>query len=322
MRNQDLCYVGVDVAMDWLDVGLYPGDNVRRFANKACGVADLVKWLKGYDVAKIVIEATGGLEYIAASALKAAGFAVAVVNPARTAAFRRMAGKIAKTDAIDARLFALFAARMNPDAGGVPDERQKQLKELIARRRQLVDLVVQERNRLASAYDDEVKLSLRAMIATLTAERTRVETLLIKAIEGSDDLGESYRLLKTIPAIGPIVAATLITELPELGRLTPKEIASLAGLAPHNKDSGKTRGIATVKGGRSCVRAALYMSAIVAIRRNPVMKETYQRLVDNGKPKKLALVAVMRKLVIVANQIVKTERPWQDDYKQTTLKSV
>ena len=317
MVIKDPCYVGIDIAMEWIDVGLYPADKVRRFANKPYALADLLEWLKGYDVAKIVIEATGGLEYLAAQTLKAAGFAVAVVNPARTAAFRRVAGRITKTDAVDARLFALYAARMNPEAGGVPDERQKQLKELIARRRQLVGLLVQERNRLASAYETEVKLSLQATITMLTRERTRIETLLVKAIEASPDLAEPYRLLKTIPAIGPIVAATLITELPELGRLTPKEIASLAGLAPHNKDSGKTRGVASIQGGRACVRAALYMSAIVASRRNPVMKETYQRLLTNGKPKKLALVAIMRKLVIVANQIVKTNRPWQEDYQQT-----
>lgn len=308
-------YVGIDVAMEWLDVALHPQGKSFRFANSVAGIADLAAMLAPFGIAKIVLEATGGLEYAAALYLKRGGLPVAVVNPARTAAFRVMTGKITKTDATDAKLLALFAQKMEPEAGGVPDEEIKKLKELIARRRQLLDLLVQERNRLQNTYDPSVKQSVQAMIGHLKQERERIETLLIAAIEALPDLRTHYHLLKTIPAVGPVVAATLVTDMPELGTLTPKQIASLAGLAPHNMDSGKSKGKAATRGGRTCVRAALYMAAIVAIRRNPVMKDFYQRLVASGKPKKLAIVAVMRKLVIVANQILKTKRPWQNDYK-------
>ena len=196
-----------------------------------------------------------------------------------------------------------------------PCSRRRWSRRRAACRRQLVDLTVQERNRLQNTYDPAVKRSVQAMIGHLKQERERIEILLIAAIEALPALREHYHLLKTIPSIGPIVAATLVTEMPELGTLTPKQIASLSGLAPHNMDSGKTKGKASIRGGRACVRAALYMAAIVAIRRNPVMKDFYQRLLAKGKPKKLAIIAVMRKFVIVANQIVKTKRPWQTDYK-------
>lgn len=308
-------FAGIDVSMDWLDTALHPQGKSWRFANSVAGIAEMAAVLADFKIEKIVLEATGGLEYAAALYLKRAGFSVAVVNPARTAAFRVMAGKITKTDATDAKLLALFAQKMEPEEGGVPDEDHKKLKELIARRRQLVDLLVQERNRLQNTYDPAVKKSVQAMIAHIGQEREHIEILLIAAIETLPDLRESYHLLKTIPAVGPVVAATLVTEMPELGTLTPRQISSLAGLAPHNNDSGRTVGKAGIRGGRACVRAALYMAAIVAIRRNLVMRDFYKRLVESGKPKKLAIIAVMRKLIIVANQIVKNKQPWQNDYK-------
>lgn len=319
MNEYEPCFAGIDVGMAFLDVALYPQGAVTRFDNHAEGIAALLAWLCAHQPVKIVIEATGGLEYEASRALKDKGFAVAVVNPARTAAFRAMAGKIAKTDRLDARLLAEFAARMNPDEGGIPDEGQKRLKDLVARRRQLVALIVEERNRLPSATDHAVKSSLQAIIALLNAERIKIEAELVAQIEQDAVLAHRYKLLQTIPAIGPVVATTLVTEMPELGTMTPKEVASLSGLAPHNNDSGKRRGVRNIRGGRSCVRAALYMAAIVAMRHNPAMKETYLRLVANGKPKKLAIVVIMRKLVIVANQIVKQDRPWQHDYKMEKI---
>lgn len=315
MVKSQATYVGIDVALEWLDVALHPQGQAFRVANSVAGIKEMTTILKAFSVNKIVLEATGGLEYAAALYLKRAGLPVCVVNPARTAAFRVMAGKITKTDAVDAKLLALFALKMNPEDGGVLEEDHKKLKELIARRRQLVELMVQERNRLQNTYEPTVKLSVQAMIRYMKQERERIETLLIAAIEALSGLREQYHLLKTIPAIGPIVAATLVTEIPELGTLTPKQIASLSGLAPHNIDSGKTKGKAGIRGGRTCVRAALYMAAIVAIRRNPIMKDFYQRLLANNKPKKLAIIAIMRKLVILANQIVKNKKPWQSDYK-------
>lgn len=318
-HDNEPCFVGIDAGMAFLDAALYLQGMAKRFDNHADGIAALLDWLSLYDPVKVVIEATGGLEYDAARKLTDAGFAVAVVNPARTAAFRAMAGKIAKTDLLDAKLLAEFAARMNPEPGGVPDEGQKRLKDLVARRRQLVALIVEERNRLPSATDAAVKRSLQAIIAMLNEERLKIEAELIAQIEQDAALAHRYRLLQTIPAIGPIVAATLVTEMPELGTMTPKEVASLSGLAPHNNDSGKRRGIRNIRGGRSCVRAALYMAAIVAMRHNTVMKDTYTRLLANGKPKKIAIVVLMRKLMIIANQIIKQDRPWQPNYKMEKI---
>lgn len=311
-------YVGIDVSLDYLDLALYPLKKTERFENSVSGIAELCQLLAVYTVEKVVLEATGGLEYAAALQLKKQGFVVCVVNPARTAAFRVMQGGLTKTDARDARLLAEFGKRMEPEAGGVLDEDQKRLKELVVRRRQLVSLIVQENNRQLLMTSPEMKRSLKTVITALKEELSHIEVLLLSAIHAVDELRKRFNLLKTIPAIGPVVAATLITEMPELGQLSRKQAASLTGLAPHNQDSGKKQGYARTQGGRRTVRSALYMAAVVAMRRNPVMKIFYERLVASGKPKKLALVAVMRKLIIIANQILKTQRPWQEDFKLTT----
>lgn len=308
-------YVGIDVSMDYLDVGLYPTNKAGRFANSVSGISELCDFLKGYSVGKIVLEATGGLEYAAALYLKKQGFAVSVVNPARTAAFRVMCGTRTKTDAVDARMLAEFAKRMEPQEGGVLDEKQKRIKELVVRRRQLVSQVVQESNRLSTLHSPEIKRSVKTVIAALKDEQARIEALLLLAIQEVAELKERFNLLKTIPAIGPVVAATLVTEMPELGNMSRRQVASLTGLAPHNQDSGRKQGYAKTQGGRRTVRSALYMAAVVAMRRNPVLKSFYERLVNSGKPKKLALIAVMRKLIVIANQILKHKQPWQEDFK-------
>jgi transposase len=311
-------FAGIDVSVDTLDLGLYPSKRTERFENSAFGISELCEFLKGYSIEKIVLEATGGLEYAAALQLKKEGYAVAVVNPLRTAAFRTMQGNLTKTDAMDAKLLAEFAKRMEPEEGGVLDEGQKRLKELVARRRQLVSFIVQENNRQLLATSAEIKQSLKTVITALKEELSHIEVLLLSAIHEVDELRKRFNLLKSIPAIGPVAAATLVTEMPELGSLNRKQATSLTGLAPHNNDSGKKKGYARVQGGRRTVRSALYMAAVVAMRRNPVLKPFYERLVAAGKPKKLALVAVMRKLIIIANQILKSQRPWQEDLKLTT----
>jgi len=318
MTLEQTQYVGIDVSLDYLDVGLYPLKKVERFENSASGILELCEFVKAYTVEKVVLEATGGLEYSAALTLKKQGFAVCVVNPARTAAFRAMQGNLTKTDAQDAKLLAEFAKRMEPEEGGVLDENQKHLKELVVRRRQLVGLITQENHRQLLMTSPEMKRSLKTVVTALKQELSYIEVLLLSAIHAVDELRERFNLLKTIPAIGPVVAATLVTEMPELGNLTRKQATSLTGLAPHNNDSGKKQGYARTQGGRRTVRSALYMSAVVAMRRNPVLKSFYERLVLSGKPKKLALVAVMRKLIIIANQILKSQRPWQEDFKVMT----
>jgi transposase len=310
-------YVGIDVSLDTLDVGLYPLKKVERFENSLFGISELSHFLKTYSVEKVVLEATGGLEYSAALSLKNQGYSVCVVNPRKTAAFRLMHGNLAKTDALDALLLAEFAKRMEPEEGGVLDENQKRLKELVVRRRQIVSMTIQERNRLGKTTSAELKQSINRVLTALKEEQSHIEALLLAAIYEIPELKERFTLLQSIPAIGPVVAATLVTEMPELGNLTRKQAASLTGLAPLNRDSGKTTGYARTQGGRRTVRSSLYMAAVVAMRRNARMKILYERLVAAGKPKKLALVAVMRKLIIIANQILKTQQPWKENPKIT-----
>lgn len=309
---------GIDVSLDTLDLGLYPSKKTERFENSAYGIAELSDFLKAFSIEKIVLEATGGLEYPAALHLKQKGYGVCVVNPGRTAAFRAIQGQIAKTDALDALLLAEFAKRMEPEEGGVPDENQKRLKELVVRRRQLVSMTIQETNRLGGTHSAEIKRSAQTVITALKQEQSHIEALLLTAIYDVPELKERFNLLKSVPAIGPVVAATLVTEMPELGQMTRQQAASLTGLAPHNNDSGKRNGHARIRAGRHSVRSALYMAAVVAMRRNPVLKPFYERLVAAGKPKKVALTAVMRKLIIIANQILKSQRPWQEDFHLTT----
>ena len=307
-------FVGIDVSQDWLDVWLHPINKHFQVDNSPKGVQRLVQALAGHEVAKVVLEATGGLEYLAAKELQAAGLTTAVVNPQYIAAFRTMRGKYLKTDASDAETIALFAQKMDPEARPVATDQEQALKELTARRLQLLTMIGGERNRLQRTASPVMKRSIKKVLAVLEAEKAEVERLLVEAIELDEHHRENYRLLTSIPAIGPAIAVSLITGLPELGRLNKKEIAALVGGAPNNRESGKSAGKAITRGGRRCVRSALYMGALVAIRHNPPLQAFYQRLVANGKPKKLAIMACMRKLLIVANQIVKDRRPWQASY--------
>jgi len=315
----DSIYVGIDVAQEWLDVWLHPKHQYKRFSNTTQGISKLLEHLTEQDnpVAKVVLEATGGLEYQAARRLQKAGVPTAVVNPYFTSAFRVMRGKRTKTDATDAEMLAMFAEKMDPEIRPVPTAQEKEMRELTARRVQLIEMVTAEKNRLKRIDSESVLLSVRVMITLLAEEKERIEKRLQKMVQEHETYANQYRLLTSIPAIGPAVAITLITELPELGQLNKKEIASLAGLAPHNRDSGKTTGKAAIRtgGGRRCVKAALYMGALVATRHNPVLKTFYKRLVENGKPKKVAIVAVMRKLLIIANQMTKEQREWSENYQ-------
>lgn len=312
-------YVGIDVASEWLDVWLHPARIYKRFTNDVGGISALLKHLALVEggIVKAVLEATGGLEYQAARRMQKAGIAVAVVNPYFTSAFRVMRGKRTKTDATDAEMLAMFAEKMDPEVRPVPTAQEKEMRELTARRVQLIEMVTAEKNRLRRIDCEPVKLSVRLMIDLLSEEKQRIEQRLQKMVAEHEAYATQYRLLTSIPAIGPAVAITLITELPELGQLNKKEIASLVGLVPHNRDSGKSVGKASIRtgGGRRCVKAALYMGALVAARRNPTLAAFYKRLVESGKPKKVAIVATMRKLLITANQMIKEQREWSPDYQ-------
>jgi len=306
-----LSVAGIDVSKARLDTFVLPQRMAKAFENGPDGIAALVSQLKRHQVSRVVLEATGGLEFPAARALCDAGLSVTRVQPGRVRGFRTFVGKRGKSDTIDAELIARFALVMIEDSRpSVPSEKAEAIRSLSARRRQLVDLLVQEKTRLRMTRDAFVLQSLKTVIAALKAERDRVEEALSKAITADDAAARKAELLRTVPGIGPVVASVLITDLPELGTLNRHQVASLAGLAPHPQRSGTSQRGDHIRGGRACVRTALYMAAVSAVRCNPVFKTFYKRLIDEGKPKKLALIAVARKLIVLANAIVRMGKPW------------
>ena len=310
-----LCVAGIDVSKARLDVFVLPQRIGLAVANGAEAIAALSRRLKSLKVERVVLEASGGLEYPVARTLTDAGFEVARVQPGRVRGFRAFLGRKAKTDALDAELIARFALVMpDEDIRALPSERAEAIRSLSARRRQIVDLAAQEKTRLRMARDRFIIESLRAVIAQLAAERTRVEAALAEALAADEDTKRKYALLCSVPGIGNAVATTLLTDLPELGALNRHQTASLAGLAPHPEQSGTSKASAHIRGGRACVRTALYMAALSAIRCNPPFKAFYKRLVDSGKPRKLAIVAVARKLAILANAILRTNEPWNANH--------
>jgi len=306
-----MCVAGIDVSKARLDVFVLPDRISLEFDNVPEGIDALVSRLKRQKVERVVVEATGGLEYPAARALSDGGIAVSRVRPGRVRGFRSFLGKFAKTDALDAELIARFALAMPDDVDrAIPSRRSEAIRSLSARRRQLVDLLVQEKTRLKMTRDSFVLESLRITIALLQRERKRVEAALAEAIDADQASRHRAELLRSIPGIGAVVASVLLTDLPELGTLNRHQAASIAGLAPHPQQSGISRSNDHIKGGRACVRTALYMAAISAIRCNPSFRAFYQRLVQEGKPRKVAIVAVARKLIVLANAIAKSKKPW------------
>jgi transposase len=312
MMQEQLCVAGIDVSKARLDVFVLPQRTALAFGNEGRGIAALRKQLQRRGVRRVVLEATGGLEYPAARALSDAGLEVARVTPGRVRGYRRFLGKLAKTDALDAELIARFAQAM-PDADirPIPSEQAEALRSLSARRRQLVDLLVQEKTRLKMTRDRLVLQSLQSTIALLTIERTRIEAKIADAIARDDAIRARHALLRSIPGIGPVVASVFITDLAELGTLNRHQVASLAGLAPHPQRSGTSQKGDHIGGGRSCVRLAAYMAAVSAIRCNPVFKDAYTRMIQAGKPRKLAIVAIARKLVVLANAVIKANAPYK-----------
>ena len=303
-----MSFFGLDISQDHLDLADAEGTN-GRFRYDDAGTDQLLDRLGAAAVELVVLEATGGLEHAVAGALAAAGFAVAVVNPRQVRDFARATGRLAKTDRIDAHVLALFAERIRPEAHRLPDAAQRALAALVARRRQLRQMLQAEKNRLRRA-DAVVVADLEAHIAFLEARLAEADRSLRAAIEASPLWRSGDDLLRSVPGIGPVVSATLLAELPELGRLSPKQIAALVGVAPFNCDSGTLRGRRAIWGGRAPVRRALYMAALVGVRFNPVLRRHYERLVGRGKAKKVALVACMRKLLIWLNAIMREGQPW------------
>lgn len=272
--------------------------------------AALVERLRGVRPALVVLEATGGLQIPAVAALAAAGLRTVVVNPRQVRQFAGATGRLAKTDAIDAQVLAQFGEAVRPEVRPLPDADSQELSALVNRRRQLIEMLTAEKNRLRLAAK-KVRPNIEAHIRWLEGELLDLEGGLGDAIRSSPVWRERDNLLRSVPGVGPVLSSVLLAELPELGRLNRKEIAALAGVAPLNRDSGQFRGRRTVWGGRSHVRTALYMATLVASRYNPTIKSFYQRLLSVGKPKKVALTACMRKLLTILNAMMRHQAPWE-----------
>lgn len=304
-------FIGIDVAKHQLDVHVRPSGEAFAVARDGEGVAGLVERLRAMAPVLIVSEATGGFEQVVAGALGAAGLPVVVVNPRQIRDFARALGRLAKTDRIDAETIALFAERVRPELRALPDAQARLLGELVARRRQVIEMFVAEGNRARLLESRRLKRRIERHRRVLQDELTEIDAELGDAIRGTPIWRETENLLKSVPGVGAGLARTLIAELPELGRLDRKKVAALVGVAPFNRDSGTLRGKRTVWGGRATIRAALYMAALVASRFNPVIARFYHRLLAAGKPKKLALTACMRKLLTILNAMVRDHKPWQ-----------
>jgi transposase len=304
-------FVGIDVAKEHLDVHVRPTDESFRVTRDDAGLSGLVDRLHGLAPVLVVLEATGGYEIAVAAALGSAGLPVAVVNPRQIRAFARATGTLAKTDALDARVIARFAEAVQPEARPLPTAQAQALAELVARRRQLVDMLGAEHNRHQQARDPRVQRRIASHIRWLTKALADIEADLDDCIRSSPLWRETDNLLQSVPGVGDITAYTLIAELPELGRLERRKIAALVGVAPLNRESGTWRGHRMIAGGRPTVRCVLYMATLTAIRFNPVIAHFYQRLTAAGRPKKVALTAAMRKLLTILNAILRDQRPWQ-----------
>ena len=315
--TQEPLYVGIDVSKAALDVGLRPMVQRWSVPNEERGIGELVRRLLELDPALVVLEATGGLELPVVAALGAAALPVVVVNPRQIRDFARATGKLAKTDALDAQVLALFAERVRPIPRLLPDAEALALSGLMARRRQLMAMLVAERNRLDRALPP-VRPGIQEHIVWLEDKLRALDEELHHTLQGSPLWRERENLLRSVPGIGPVVTLTLLAELPELGTLNRKQVAALVGVAPLNRDSGVLRGRRTVWGGRGPVRTALYMATLVATRFNPVIRSFYHRLCAAGKPKKVALVASMRKLLTILNAMLKYRTPWDPIFTQKT----
>jgi transposase len=303
-------YVGIDVSQETLDMGAYPTEQIWQYKNSKKGILKAATKLKAVGPRLIVMEATGGLEQALRDALDEAGLAVAVVNPKRVRDFSRAMGMLAKTDKLDAKAMALFAAKMKPQPHPSRDKAERVLDNLVTRRNQLGDMLTAERNRLKDHLDGAAQMDIEEHISFLEGKIADLDKHIKKKIAENPEFSRKADLFKSMKGVGDVLASTLIAKLPELGHVNRREIASLVGLAPLNRDSGKFRGKRMIQGGRASVRKACYMPAIAAIRYNPVIADLYRRLVARGKLKKVAIVACMHKMLTILNSMVRTNTLW------------
>ncbi len=311
LMNQTPPVVGIDVAKAKLDVALSPTDTIFTVANTEEGLRPLVTQLQRVKPTRIVVEATGGYEQLVVRLLVDVGLPIIVVNPRQVRAFAKATGQLAKTDAIDARLLALFAARVQPALRAQPDQATMALAAVLARRRQLVAMITDEKHRRSQATPP-IRKHIQTHLTWLERQLAALDTTFTTTIRQSPVWQEHEDLLQSVPGVGPVMSRTLLADLPELGTLSRQQIAALVGIAPFNQDSGTRRGRRTCWGGRASVRTALYMAALVATKCNPVIAAFYQRLLAAGKRKKVALVACMRKLLTILNAMVHHKTKWQE----------
>lgn len=307
-------FVGIDVSKACLDVAIHKSNKVNQWANDDSGVKKLIKFLKPLSVTLVVLEATGGYEALATSLLYESGLPVVVANPRHVRNFAKATGALAKTDQIDARNIAHYASAVRPALRELKDEQTKLLAALNTRRRQIVDMLASEKNRLHSAPKANRK-NISQHIKWLEKNLKQINKDIRKAIQKSPIWRENDDIIQSYKGMGSVSSATLLSDLPELGTLNRKEIAALAGVAPFNCDSGKYRGRRRIWGGRANVRKTLFMASRSAIRFNPVIKSFYERLRAAGKPHKVALTACMRKILITVNAMVKNKTYWSQGYK-------
>lgn len=308
----DIITVGIDVSKDRLDVAVRPSGEAFAVERNGAGLERLAARLQELLPDVVALEASGGFETIAAAALAAAALPVVVVNPAQIRAFAQAIGQRAKTDPIDAGVIAHFAEATRPQPRPLPDAATRLLADLVARRRQIVEMIGAERQREKRLTAPHLCKSIARLLKALEKELASVDGEIDGLVRGSPAWREKEDLLASVPGVGPTIARTLIAELPELGQLDRKQIAALAGLAPFTRQSGQWRGRSFIGGGRTVVRTVLFMGAMAAKRYNPVLKVFFDRLVAAGKPKMVALIAVARKLLTILNAIVRDNRPWQN----------
>ena len=304
-QEENLVYAGIDISKESLDLSLAEG-KPKRFANSSEGRGRLIKHLKhSAESIRVVCEPSGGYERGLLEALWEAGITVSLVNAAQIRAFAKAQGQLAKTDAIDATVLRHFGELFKPTATEQPSPQRRKLSDLVQRREQIMGLLLMEQQRLAQACDPGVQNLISGLIGELQKQLKVIEEMIEKLIDEDDTMRGQSERLQQVKGVGKVASSTLLAEMPELGKLSDKEISALAGVAPYNRDSGAMRGVRMIRGGRIRVRRVLYMAAVTASRFNPILAAFYQRLLSLGKPKKLALTAVMSKIIILLNRLLK-----------------
>jgi len=311
MKEQEL-FVGIDVSKKRLDIAVLPNEDIWTLTNNKTDIKKLVKRLSKLKPNRIVLEATGGLESEVAHCLEQAKLPVVVMNPRQVKDFAKATGTLAKTDAIDSKILAQYGKAMRPELRSLKDVETQDLSGLVTRRNQLLDMRTSEKNRLAMS-PQATKKSIRSHIKWLEKEIVKLDSDLGKTMNKNAEMKAKSEIMRSAPGVGPVLSQALLGYLPEIGSLNRKQVAVLAGVAPFNRDSGRKRGKRSVWGGRERLRKILYMATLASTQCNPVIKEFYARLVNNGKPAKVALTACMRKLLVSLNAMVKTEKYWGEN---------